>query len=150
MQVNQPHISPDWGRSASINLLLSSPKKSTEPFLVLSLIIYQSLIGDRSAQYSRAILRNNVFASGTLLHLQRRHAWLSIDWALQPDQSNMTSQNRQKGTYVYAEDSVDTAVDYEAARQRHATVYDAVAGTQNQPPPPLIRQSQEEGVEHTE
>ncbi|ROV87209.1 hypothetical protein VMCG_10828 [Cytospora schulzeri] len=40
----------------------------------------------------------------------------------------MTSQNRQKGTYVYAEDSTDVPTDYEAARQRHATVYDAVAG----------------------
>lgn len=40
----------------------------------------------------------------------------------------MSSQNRQKGTYVYAEDSAETLGDYEAARQRHATVYDAVAG----------------------
>ncbi|KAK7746511.1 hypothetical protein SLS53_002470 [Cytospora paraplurivora] len=39
----------------------------------------------------------------------------------------MTSQNRQRGTYVYAE-SNDAPSDYEAARQRHATVYDAVAG----------------------
>lgn len=41
----------------------------------------------------------------------------------------MASQNRQKGTYVYAEDSTDAfSTDYEAAKQRHATVYDAVAG----------------------
>lgn len=41
----------------------------------------------------------------------------------------MTSLNRQKGTYVYAEDSTDAfGTDHEAARQRHATVYDAVAG----------------------
>lgn len=48
----------------------------------------------------------------------------------------MTSQNREKRTYVYAEDdSIEASTDYEAARQRHATVYDAVAGKQNQPLP---------------
>lgn len=40
----------------------------------------------------------------------------------------MASQNRQKGTYVYADDSTVAPTEYEAARQRHATVYDAVAG----------------------
>lgn len=41
----------------------------------------------------------------------------------------MTSLNRLKGTYVYAEDSTDAfTTDHEAAKQRHATVYDAVAG----------------------
>lgn len=43
--------------------------------------------------------------------------------------SKMASQNRQRGTYVYADDSTDAfSTDYEAAKQRHATVYDAVAG----------------------
>ena len=45
----------------------------------------------------------------------------------------MTSQNRQRGTYVYAEEDIDALGDYEAARQRHATVYDAVAGMMNLP-----------------
>lgn len=41
----------------------------------------------------------------------------------------MTSLNRQKGIYVYAEDGTDgSSTDYDAAKQRHATVYDAVAG----------------------
>lgn len=39
----------------------------------------------------------------------------------------MTSQNRQKGTYVYDSTDAPSTV-YEAAKQRHATVYDAVAG----------------------
>ncbi|KUI59024.1 hypothetical protein VP1G_06284 [Cytospora mali] len=40
----------------------------------------------------------------------------------------MTSQNRERGTYVYAESNTDATTVYEAASQRHATVYDAVAG----------------------
>ncbi|KAK2615751.1 hypothetical protein N8I77_002483 [Diaporthe amygdali] len=41
----------------------------------------------------------------------------------------MTSQNRQRGTYVYGEDATEAlSTDYEAAKQRHATLYDAVAG----------------------
>lgn len=42
---------------------------------------------------------------------------------------NMASRNRQRGSYAYREDSADAlSTDYEAAKQRHATVYDAVAG----------------------
>lgn len=45
-----------------------------------------------------------------------------------PTFSNMASRNRQAGTYLFAEDTSDTGTDYETAKQRHATVYDAVAG----------------------
>jgi hypothetical protein len=61
----------------------------------------------------------------------------------------MSSQNRQKGTYVYADDSTDAPTEYEAARQRHATVYDAVAGMQNQHPTILPRLPEEERAELT-
>ncbi|KAI3397944.1 hypothetical protein diail_10113 [Diaporthe ilicicola] len=41
----------------------------------------------------------------------------------------MTSRNRQIGSYVYGEDSTQALfTDHEVAKQRHATVYDAVAG----------------------
>ncbi|CAN8105781.1 unnamed protein product [Discula destructiva] len=40
----------------------------------------------------------------------------------------MTSLNRQTGTYLHADDSTDAGTDYETVKQRHATVYDAVAG----------------------
>lgn len=41
----------------------------------------------------------------------------------------MTSQNRRQGAYVY-DDSTDAAgAEYEVAKRRNATVYDAVAGT---------------------
>lgn len=40
----------------------------------------------------------------------------------------MTSHNRQTGTYLHADDSTDAGTDYETVKQRHATVYDAVAG----------------------
>ncbi|KAJ4417367.1 hypothetical protein N0V82_006232 [Gnomoniopsis sp. IMI 355080] len=40
----------------------------------------------------------------------------------------MTSQNRQAGTYLFTQDTSDTGTDYEPAKQRLATVYDAVAG----------------------
>lgn len=43
----------------------------------------------------------------------------------------MTSRNRQAGTYVNAEETSDTGTDYETAKQRHANVYDAVAGPSN-------------------
>lgn len=41
----------------------------------------------------------------------------------------MTSHNRQTGTYLHNDDTTDAGTDYEPAKQRHATVYDAVAGT---------------------
>lgn len=40
----------------------------------------------------------------------------------------MTSYNRQTGTYLHADDSTDIGTDHETPNQRHATVYDAVAG----------------------
>ncbi|KAJ4396055.1 hypothetical protein N0V93_000271 [Gnomoniopsis smithogilvyi] len=40
----------------------------------------------------------------------------------------MTSKTRQAGTYLFPEDTSDAGTDYETAKQRHATVYDAVAG----------------------
>ncbi|KAL2273414.1 hypothetical protein FJTKL_04542 [Diaporthe vaccinii] len=41
----------------------------------------------------------------------------------------MASRNRQRGSYVYGEDSAEAlSEDHEAAKQREATVYDAVAG----------------------
>lgn len=43
----------------------------------------------------------------------------------------MTSQNRQTGTYLHNDDSTDAGTDHPEVKQRHATVYDAVAGTPN-------------------
>ncbi|POS75937.1 hypothetical protein DHEL01_v205673 [Diaporthe helianthi] len=45
----------------------------------------------------------------------------------------MASQNRQRGSYVYGENSSEALfTDHEAAKQRHATLYDAVAGRVSQ------------------
>lgn len=47
---------------------------------------------------------------------------------------NMASRNRQRGSYVYGEDSSEVfSTDHEAAKQRQATVYDAVAGRDDLP-----------------
>lgn len=40
----------------------------------------------------------------------------------------MTSQNRRKGAYVYEDSTGRIGQDYEVAKRRYATVYDAVAG----------------------
>lgn len=46
----------------------------------------------------------------------------------------MASRNRQRGSYVYGEDSAEAlSEDHEAAKQREATVYDAVAGRDESP-----------------
>ncbi|KAG8168739.1 hypothetical protein KVR01_001488 [Diaporthe batatas] len=45
----------------------------------------------------------------------------------------MASRNRERGSYVYGENSSEAlSTDHEAARQRHATLYDAVAGRVSQ------------------
>lgn len=51
-----------------------------------------------------------------------------------PAYENMASRNRQRGSYVYGEDSAEAlSEDHEAAKQREATVYDAVAGRDELP-----------------